>query len=206
MRKLALSVLVALGSLISVAMAADDKWDPYAPMPHDIVVGNPSAPITVVEYASLTCPHCGRFHKETMPSFKEQLVDTGQAKLIYRHLPLDQSALAGSLAASCASEDIRFEVVSTLFDQVAVWAPDIKKMVPVLQSKFGDRIDAAEMLKCASNSELANEIVNGMTKAIDNGVASTPTFFINGEKFDGFISPENFSVLVKAAGPTAPEK
>lgn len=205
MRKLALSVLAALGSLVSVAIAADDKWDPYAPMPHDIIVGNPSAPITVVEYASLTCPHCGRFHKETMPSFKEQLIDTGQAKLIYRHLPLDQSALAGSLAASCAPEDIRFEVVSTLFDQVAVWAPDIKKMVPVLQSKFGDRIDAAEMLKCASNSELANEIVNGMTKAIDNGVASTPTFFINGEKFDGFISPENFAVLVKA-GPSAPGK
>lgn len=198
MKKFIALLLISFATLTSVAAASDNTWDPYAPMPHDIVVGKADAPITIVEYASLTCPHCGRFHRETIPSLKEHLIDTGQAKLVYRHLPLDQSALAGALASSCVPEDIRFDVVSALFDEVSSWAPDITQMVPILQKKFGDKIDAAELLKCASNSELSNAIVKGMTNAIDNGVASTPTFFMNGEKYEGFISPENFLVLAKA--------
>jgi protein-disulfide isomerase len=188
---------IAFAAFTSVAVASDEAWNPYTPMPHDIVIGKSDAPITIVEYASLTCPHCGRFHRETIPSLKEQLIETGQAKLIYRHMPLDQSALAGALASSCAPEDIRFDVVSTLFEEVSVWAPDITQMVPVLQKKFGDKLDAVETLKCASSSEISNVIVKGMTNAIDNGVASTPTFFMNGEKFEGFIAPENFLPLAK---------
>jgi len=197
MKHFALSVVIALVSMVYIAHAADENWNPYAPMPHDIVIGDPSAPITVVEYASLTCPHCGRFHKETMPAFKEQMIDTGKAKLIYRHFALDQSALAGSLAAACSPNDLKSDVIATLFDEVLVWASDIKKMVPVLQEKFGDRIDANEFVSCASNSKLASEIVAGMTKAIENGVDRTPTFFMNGEKFEGHISAEDFIILVR---------
>ena len=199
MRKIALSFIMILGSFASAAIANDGNWNPNTPMPHDIVVGNPEAPITVVEYASLTCPHCGRFHRETMPDFQKQLLETGKAKLVYRHLPLDQSALAGALAASCSPEDIKFDVVSTLFGDVSNWAADITKIIPLLQSRYGDKINADELVKCVSSSALANEIVTGMQKAIDGGVASTPTFYVNGEKFEGFIAPENFIPIVSGA-------
>lgn len=164
-KKIALSVVLTLVSLMSVALADNAKWDPYSPMPHDVVIGNPNAPITVVEYASLTCPHCGRFHRESMPAFKKEMVDTGKAKIIYRHFALDQSALAGALAVSCAPEALRSGVMEVLFDEVLEWAPDIKKMLPILQGKFGDKINSSEMIECVSNSELASDIVSGMIKA-----------------------------------------
>lgn len=199
MKNLALPIFFMMAALVTSGVAADEKWNPSAPMPHDIVVGNPNASVTVVEYASLTCPHCGRFHHESMPSFKEKMLDTGKAKLIYRHLPLDQSALAGAIAATCAPENLRFEVVSALFEELPVWAPDITKMVPVLQSQFGEKIDPDKMLECAKNSAISTEIVKGMQIAIDNGVSSTPTFFINGEQFSGHIPADDFNLLVEKA-------
>jgi protein-disulfide isomerase len=91
------SALVVLAGLGLVAARADDSTD------H--VLGKADAPITIIEYASLTCPHCAEFNKEVLPEVKTKYIETGKAKLIYRDFPLDQWALRASVLARCAPAD-----------------------------------------------------------------------------------------------------
>ena len=78
------------------------------------VLGNPDAPVTIIEYASLTCPHCATFHNETLPEIKKSLIDTGKAKLIFRDYPLDGVAVRAAAVAQCAGDDRYFGVLGML--------------------------------------------------------------------------------------------
>jgi protein-disulfide isomerase len=159
----------------------------------DRILGNPDAPITIVEYASLTCPHCAHFTNEVLPELKKKWIDTGKAKLVLRDYPLDEPALRAAMIARCAPPDRFYAYVDTFFGSQEKWvtARDYRDALARLVKLGG--MSREEFDNCLKNTSLENKIVEGRliaSKELD--VNSTPTFFINGTKFTGAPTVEEF--------------
>ncbi len=161
------------------------------------VTGQADAPVTVIEYASLTCGHCANFHNTTYKELKKKYIDTGKVRFIFREFPLDTVAAAGFMLARCAQEDKYFDIMSLMFEQQRNWAFTKDPYNALLN--MGKQIGFTEesVKACLTNQE----ILNGVTEVRDYGsdklgVDSTPTFFINGEKVSGALSLEEFSKYV----------
>ncbi|MBO6808169.1 DsbA family protein [Thalassospira sp.] len=157
------------------------------------VMGDENAPVTMIEYASLTCPHCASFHNEVLPEIKEKLIDTGKLKLIYRDYPLDGVALRAAAIAQCAGEDRYFGVLGMLFKSQMTWArsqdpvASIKEVVR-FAGMTGDAVDA-----CIADQELIDGIVGSrMTGEQEFNVSSTPSFILDGELIEGSREAELF--------------
>ena len=105
----------AAGSVPETGLPMEVKAD-------DMVLGKPDAPVTVIEYASLTCPHCAAFHAQTFPKVKTELIDTGKVRFVYRDFPLDGAALAAAALAHCAPPDRYFPMIGHIFENQRQWA------------------------------------------------------------------------------------
>lgn len=150
------------------------------------VLGAEDAPITIIEFASLTCSHCATFHAEVLPKLKSSYIETGKAKLIYRDFPLDRYALTASMLARCAGSDRYFAFLNVLFQKQPVWASQ-NNPVPALQriAKFGG-IGAKDFKQCLNNKVLEEGILDMRLQAEKKyKISSTPTIYINGEKYKG---------------------
>jgi len=170
--------------------------------PDDRVLGKQDAPITIVEYASLTCPHCADFDKETLPKIREKWIDTGKAKLIFRNFPFDKPALQAALIAACAPGDRYFNFVDVLFQQQRQWATAQDPTAALTRiAKLGGMSDQ-QAHSCLADKEMENKIVAGRLAAEkDLGVNSTPTFFINGKKLLGAQEFAKFDEALQQASP-----
>lgn len=165
----------------------------------DRILGNPDAPITIVEYASLTCPHCAHFQDDVLPEIKRKWIDTGKAKLVLRDFPLDEPALRAAMIARCAPPDRYYAFADTFFAQQEKWvkASDYREVLARL-AKLGG-IGKDEFDACLKDTQLENKIVEGRliaSKELD--VDSTPTFFVNGSKFTGAPTAEEFDKLLSS--------
>ena len=159
----------------------------------DRILGSPDAPITIVEYASLTCPHCAHFENDVLPELKKKWIDTGKVRLVLRDFPLDEPALRAAMIARCAPPDRYYAYIDTLFASQDKWvmARDYREALARLVKLGGMSKD--EFDNCLKNTRLENKIVEGRlvaSKELD--VNSTPTFFINGTKFTGAPTVEEF--------------
>ena len=155
----------------------------------DKVLGSADAPVTVVEYASMTCPHCASFHNETFDAFKEKYIDSGQVRFIFREFPLDAGAYGIAMLARCAPENRYFDVVDVYFAQQEQWAraPDVYNAILDIAKQFGFTKESFDA--CLSNQALFDQLQEVRNRASEKfGVTSTPTFFINGEKQSGALS------------------
>lgn len=163
----------------------------------DRILGNPDAAITIVEYASLTCPHCAHFANDVLPELKKKWIDTGKVKLVFRDFPLDEPALRAAMIARCAPADRFYAYVDTFFAAQEKWvmARDYREALSRLVKLGGMSKD--EFDKCLQDTALENKIVEGRliaSKELD--VNSTPTFFINGTKFTGAPTVEEFDKVL----------
>jgi protein-disulfide isomerase len=163
----------------------------------DRILGNPEAPITIVEYASLTCPHCAHFENDVLPELKKKWIDSGKVKLVLRDFPLDEPALRAAMIARCAPPDRFYAYVDTFFAAQDKWvmARDYREALARLVKLGG--MGKEEFDNCLKNSALENKIVEGRlvaSKELD--VNSTPTFFINGAKFSGAPTVEEFDKVL----------
>jgi protein-disulfide isomerase len=154
--------------------------------PSDRILGNPNAPITIIEYASMTCPHCAHFTDEVLPDLKKKWIDTGKAKLVLRDFPLDGEAVHASMIARCAPPDRFYAFVDTFFADQDKWvtAPDYQAALTRLAALGG--MSKADVNKCLADNALENQILNSRlvaSKQLD--VNATPTFFVNGAKYTG---------------------
>ncbi|ALK10444.1 DsbA family protein [Blastochloris viridis] len=197
---LALGPLAPLGLLPASPAAAQSysAADLLAPGPlPDKVLGKASAPVTIIEYSSLTCSHCAHFHAEVYPKLKSAYIDTGKVRLILREYPLDPVAAAGSMLARCASDDKYFPLVDALFASQKGWAFTEDRYGGLLriakQAGFTkDRFDA-----CLKDQKLLSDIEASRKRGSDVlGINSTPTFFINGEKHVGGMTFEELSKIL----------
>lgn len=168
----------------------------------DRILGDAEAPITIIEYSSLTCPHCAQFHKDTLPGVKENWVDTGKARLVYRHFPLDGLALRAAMVANCIDGDRHFTFLEALFHGQKLWAQasdPVKALsqVAALAGMNGERFGA-----CIADESQANAILERRQHGeATYGIGSTPTFIVNGRKVEGAIGYEAFrKVLEEAEG------
>jgi len=165
----------------------------------DVVIGKADAPVTVVEYASLTCPHCARFHNESLPEFLKGWVDTGKARLVFRHYPLDGSALKAAAAVSCLDQQYRQGAVSILFKNPGRWAP---AQDPAAEALALLPLGAGEITRasaCVAEGVTTQKIMGPVAQARAGGVSSTPSFVIKGKVYPGFMSAEKLGALVDAA-------
>lgn len=165
----------------------------------DMVKGDPEAPVTIIEYASMTCPHCASFHNIVYPELKEKYVDTGKAKFIFREFPLDARAYAASMLARCADEEFYFPMIDVLFKQQANWSRAEDPRGPLLQIAKLAGFTQESFEACLKNQELLDNVNAIRTKAAEEyGVTGTPSFFINGEKYNGRVSVEDMSAAIEA--------
>lgn len=170
--------------------------------PEDHVLGKADAPITIIEYASLTCPHCAEFDRETLPKIQANWIDTGKAKLVYRDYPLDGLALRAAMLARCAPADRYFGYINQLFHSQTSWAraSDPTEALGRI-AKLGGMSDK-QFQSCMANSELEKAVAaSGMNAQQKYGVQSTPTFFVNGTKVEGALSYDEFNKVLTAAQP-----
>ena len=178
-----------------------DKTTLLQVQPNDHVLGDPKAPITLIEYASLTCPHCAHFSVAVLPELKKKWIDTGKVKLIYRDFPLDQTALKAAQLAECAGKDKYFGVIDMIFETQPKWATASDPMAELGKSLRIAGMGESEVKACLANDAVANGVVADYRGGETLGVNSTPTLFINGTEFKGARSVEEmdatFSKLAK---------
>ena len=176
----------------------DELMQP-GPLP-ELVLGKDDAPVTVVEYASMTCSHCANFHTKVFPVIKEKYIDSGKVRFIMREFPLDKLAVAASMLARCAGGDKTFPLISALFAKQEEWAFVRGNPVPELfkiAKQAGFTQESFD--KCLTDQKLMDDIVKVRSRAADSfGVGSTPTFFINGKRMTGAPTIEEFDKAFSA--------
>jgi protein-disulfide isomerase len=152
----------------------------------DRILGKADAPVTIVEYASLSCPHCADFEAHTLPKIEKTWIDTGKAKLILRDFPLDEPAVEAAMIARCAPADRFYAYVNALFGSQADWvfASDRHAALGRI-AKLGG-MDGKEVARCFADKALQEQILKSrLDAAKDLKIEATPTFFINGTKLTG---------------------
>ena len=188
----AISRRLVLAALAVLSLAACNKGGAGGGMPDDMSMGNPNAKVTVVEYASVACPHCAQFNNTVFPAFKAKYVDTGKVRYIPREILTGNPTLAaaGFLLARCAGKDKYFFVTNAIYRaQDQIYEPGTDNMrpnsgqdvlLPIAQSAG---LTPDQFTKCLSDEAAAKAMNERIDKAAQkDGVESTPTFIINGKK------------------------
>lgn len=166
------------------------------PLP-EMALGSADAKVTVVEYMSMTCPHCAHFHNETFDKIKEKYVDTGKVRFIIREFPFDPRAAAAFMLARCAPNNAYFPMVSMMFKQQQTWAAAEDGKAALLQMSKLAGFTQESFEKCLTDQKLLND-VNAVRErgAKEFGINATPTFLINGKRYAGAMSVESMSALL----------
>jgi protein-disulfide isomerase len=167
----------------------------------DMVLGAANAPITIVEYASLTCPHCAQFHNQTLPKLKAEYIDTGKVKYVFRDFPLDGVALRASMIAQCAGPDRYFTFLDVFFQQQPNWmrGNDGEAMVASLRrlARTGGMTEA-QIDECLKNQQVQETILaSRMAGQNQFNVRSTPTLIINGKNHSGALPFDELDKILK---------
>ena len=173
-------------------MVPIDQLMAAGPLP-DIVQGSPTAPITIIEYASMTCTHCAAFHELTWPELKTKYIDSGRAKFILREFPLDPLATAGFMLARCAGPEKRNLLIDQMFSQQKTWAFVDKPIEPLLAMVKTIGFTQTDFETCLKNQDLYEQVSQTRERAAEAfNIDSTPTFFVNGRKMTGELAIGDF--------------
>jgi protein-disulfide isomerase len=158
----------------------------------DMSLGDEKAPVTIIEYASMTCPHCAAFHETTYPELKKKYIDTGKVRFIFREFPLDQLAAAAFMLARCGDKERYFPMVETLFQQQRTWAVQ-RPLQPLMAIGKQAGLSEAGFNECLKNQQVLDGIEDVRKRAAEKlNVQSTPTFFVNGKQLRGSATLAEF--------------
>jgi protein-disulfide isomerase len=156
----------------------------------DMVLGKDDAPVTIIEYASMTCSHCATFHNTTYPALKSKYIDTGKVKYILREFPLDPLAAGAFMLARCAGKDKYYPMVEVLFQKQKDWVVQ-KPIEPLMALAKQAGFTEESFNSCLQDQKMLEGIEQVRTRASEKlGVNSTPTFFINGKVHRGSLTIE----------------
>ena len=165
----------------------------------DFVVGDKNAPVTIIEYASLSCSHCADFHNNTLEDLIKEYVDTGKARIVFRDFPFNYPALLGSMVLRCIPEDVRYDYMNALFQLQPKWvvrenAKSSQELYKIMQS---GGMTKEEFETCTNNVELENTILQALIAAQNEfNIQSTPSFLINGNLVEGNKSIKEFRQII----------
>jgi protein-disulfide isomerase len=177
----------------------------------EMILGDEKAPVTIIEYASMTCPHCAQFHEATYPELKKRYIDTGKVRFIFREFQLDQLAAAGFMLARCSAQDPAkgapsgpdaaaasgryFAMIETLFAQQKEWVVQ-RPLQPLLAIAKQAGFSEQSFNECLKNQQVLDAIEDVRMRAQKFNVQSTPTFFINGKLVRGSLTIEEIDKQV----------
>lgn len=163
----------------------------------DMTMGKDDAKVTLVEYASASCPHCAAFYKDVFPKLKSDYIDTGKMRFIFREFPHNQPALAAFVVARCLPKEKYFPLIDVFFTTQETWVPKAKEGLLNIAKQAG--MSEADFDACLKNEAVATNILAVREKASTKyGVDGIPTLFLNGQVFHGDAT---FDDLKKAIDP-----
>lgn len=166
----------------------------------DMVLGDPDAPVEVIEYASMTCPHCRRFHEEIYPKLKKEFVDTGKVRFVFREFPLDRYALQASMLARCGGKQKFFGFIDLLFQQQPNWTSASDPTAALRQIGVLGGVSSEAFDACMADESLVDMI---LATRLDGHqrmkVSGTPSVYVNGEKFGGGLDFEALADRIESA-------
>jgi protein-disulfide isomerase len=172
---------LALGAPQSFAVDLTGLNDP--PAFGEMTMGPDTAKVTVIEYASASCPHCAAFYKDTFPAFKKEYIDTGKVRFVFREFPHNDAALAAFMLARCAPKEKYFPLIDVFFTTQPEWTQDPLAGLNKIAQQAGFTKESFDA--CMKNEAVAKDILAVRTKADGFGVTGIPTFFINGTLYEG---------------------
>jgi protein-disulfide isomerase len=183
-----------LGLAGAPAMALDIAELNKAPELGEMALGPADAKVTVIEYASATCPHCATFHKNTFGKLKTEYIDTNKIRFVFREFPLNDAAMAAFMIARAAPKEAYFPLMDIYFNTLETWAASPAEGLFNIARQAGfskEKFDAT-----LKDEALASKIIAIRDGGAKFGVQGTPTFFINGELYDGERSIEAFRAKI----------
>ena len=166
---------------------------------NDFMIGNKNAPITIIEYASMSCSHCADFHTKTLPQLIEEYIDTGRVKIVFRDFPFNYPALLGTMVLRCVPEDTRYEYMQALYQLQLKWvnrenAKTTQELYKIMQS---GGMTKKEFNSCIKNVDLENSILQSLIDAQSEfNIKSTPSFLINGLLVEGNKPFKDFREII----------
>ncbi|MBB5073539.1 protein-disulfide isomerase [Bartonella callosciuri] len=158
--------------------------------------GEVNAPVTIIEYASLTCIHCAHFYNDILPQLRKKYIRTGKVKLIFREYAFDPRATAGFMLARCAPEDRYFPLIEVLFQKQHEWVWGRDALIPLKKISLMAGFTDESFNTCLKNQTILDEVNASFERGKELGVTATPTFFINGSKYEGAMSVEDFFSVI----------
>src|SRR5262245_6596735 len=180
----------AQGAAPSAPISSEELLQP-GPL-GEMSMGPDNAQVTIVEYASMTCPHCAHFHEQTLPELKKRYIDTGKVRFIFREFPFDPLAAGAFMLARCAEKDKYFPMIDALFSQQTTWAVQ-KPIEPLFAIAKQAGYTKETFEACLANQKVLEGIEWVRSRGAQKfGVDSTPTFFINGTRHKGALSIDDF--------------
>jgi protein-disulfide isomerase len=180
----------ALAVLAPVALAQEEAAKPVdkaelakEPAHGEMALGKADAKVTIIEYASASCPHCAEFATVELPKFMKDYIDAGKVRLIFREFPHNDAAMGGFMVARCAPKEKYFPLVDAMFKTQQTWVPNPLEGLKAIALQAG--FTEETFLACLNNKDVAKQIFDERTRGESFGVQGIPTFFINGERYSG---------------------
>ena len=164
-----------------------------------IISGNKNAKITIIAYESLTCSHCAYFHKDVYPQLKKEYIDTGLAKIEFRHFPLDVAAFNASKISQC-KQDQGLNILESLYSDQQAWVKgsSVKEINENLKKFIYQKGFDLDFDKCVNNKEIEDFVLNDRIEGAKNfDVNATPTIIINDKKFDKSLNYKNLKKFLE---------
>lgn len=165
------------------------------PLP-EMVLGSESAPVTMIEYVSLTCPHCRAFHQKTFPYLKKNYISKGKVRYIVREFPIGRSAGNAAIVTRCGSPKRYFQMVDLFLNNQAKWVSQEVRLDAIYAVAKRSGLKRAEFDRCMKDQALIDNLNEIKNRGRKLGVSGTPTFFINGEKVRKPLSIEELKALI----------
>ena len=196
--KLKITIISIIFSLLLINARADDN-SILNIKDNDFYIGEENAPITIIEYASMSCSHCADFHNDTLGELKSEFIDTGKVRFIFRDFPFNYQALAGSMILRCVPEDVRYDYMNGLYKLQNSWvnrdhAKTRAELYKIMQSGGMQQDDFDT---CLNNVDLENQLLEGVMEAQrEYKIGSTPSFIINGVLYSGNKNIKEFRQII----------
>lgn len=171
-----------------------------APVVTDMILGDPNAPVELIEYASFTCPHCASFHANVMPQIKENYIETGQVRLVYREVYFDRPGLWAGLVARCAGDARYFGVVDMLYETQSEWVQGDPATIAGNLRRIGLSVGLTneELDACFSDADTAQAMITHYEANMEEyPVQGTPSFVVDGELYSN-MNFDSFAEILDA--------
>jgi protein-disulfide isomerase len=166
------------------------------PLP-DMAYGSPAAPVTIVEYASLTCPHCRRFHKDVFPELKRDYIDTGKVRFILREFPIGRTSGMATIALRCAPPDKYLELYGKFLDQQAVWVSQEVRIDAIFSVAQQVGMTEAEFAACRENQTMIEGLKWVKDRGRKLGIIGTPNFFVGEKLVKSVLTMDEIRTLIE---------